>query len=242
MLVIAHRGACDETIENSLTAFSRAIDVGAERIELDIQCSADNELFVFHDRTTKRLTRGNIKINAASSKEIRKLRLANGEPIPLLREVLAKIADRIELNIELKDHHRRIVDHLVALLTEGHSCRRIIVSSFHHELIAYLASRAPDLERALLFDRRHALRFSRQLIGRMQRCQTRILHPDAQIVDKRLMQICKQQNWLVYPYISMRRETRVPELWDHLKNLGVDGLCTNFPRRMHAWRQRSSNP
>jgi glycerophosphoryl diester phosphodiesterase len=50
MLVIAHRGACWELPENTLAAFERAIEVGADFVELDVHAASDGTLVVCHDR------------------------------------------------------------------------------------------------------------------------------------------------------------------------------------------------
>jgi glycerophosphoryl diester phosphodiesterase len=49
-IVIAHRGACWELPENTLAAFERAIDVGADFVELDVHAAGDGSLVVCHDR------------------------------------------------------------------------------------------------------------------------------------------------------------------------------------------------
>lgn len=49
MLVIAHRGASGELPENTLTAFERAIELGADYIELDVHADGDGRLVVTHD-------------------------------------------------------------------------------------------------------------------------------------------------------------------------------------------------
>jgi glycerophosphoryl diester phosphodiesterase len=49
-LVIAHRGACWELPENTLAAFERAIEVGADFVELDVHAASDGTLVVCHDR------------------------------------------------------------------------------------------------------------------------------------------------------------------------------------------------
>ena len=54
--VIAHRGASADERENTLPAFERAIAVGADFVELDVQVSADGALVVFHDVDLDRLT------------------------------------------------------------------------------------------------------------------------------------------------------------------------------------------
>jgi glycerophosphoryl diester phosphodiesterase len=49
-LVIAHRGACWELPENTLAAFERAIEVGADFVELDVHAANDGTPVVCHDR------------------------------------------------------------------------------------------------------------------------------------------------------------------------------------------------
>ena len=49
-LVIAHRGACWELPENTLAAFERAIEVGADFVEFDVHATSDGTLVVCHDR------------------------------------------------------------------------------------------------------------------------------------------------------------------------------------------------
>jgi len=61
--IIAHRGASTDERENTLPAFERAIAVGADFVELDVQVSADGALVVFHDVDLDRLTplRGSLR-------------------------------------------------------------------------------------------------------------------------------------------------------------------------------------
>ena len=53
-LNIAHRGACSLAPENTLVAARKALEVGADMWELDVQMTADEELIVIHDTTLKR--------------------------------------------------------------------------------------------------------------------------------------------------------------------------------------------
>jgi len=50
MLVIAHRGASHDHPENTLPAFERAIELGADYVELDVHADAGGRLVVTHDR------------------------------------------------------------------------------------------------------------------------------------------------------------------------------------------------
>lgn len=54
--IIAHRGYCSVAPENTLEAFRRAVDVGADMIELDVQLTKDGYIVVFHDNNLSRIT------------------------------------------------------------------------------------------------------------------------------------------------------------------------------------------
>ena len=94
--VIAHRGASAEERENTLPAFERAIELGADFVELDVQVSSDGVLVVFHDLDLDRLTplRGPMRRRTAA--ELRE------HGIPALDDVLELTRGRIGVMAELK--------------------------------------------------------------------------------------------------------------------------------------------
>ena len=94
--VIAHRGASSEEKENTLPAFERAIELGADYVELDVQAASDGGLVVFHDLRLDRLTEARGPLRARPLAELREL------GIPTLEEVLELTAGRISVMAELK--------------------------------------------------------------------------------------------------------------------------------------------
>ena len=107
--IFAHRGASDAAPENTLPAFARAVEQGADGIELDVHLSRDGELVVIHDETLDRTTDGAGWVKDRTLAELRALRADNGLPgfaearIPTLREVLDLLRPTdLLLNIELK--------------------------------------------------------------------------------------------------------------------------------------------
>ena len=95
-LVIAHRGASAEEKENTLPAFERAIELGADYVEFDVQAASDGGLVVFHDLTLDRLTPACGPLRRRPLAELREL------GIPTLDEVLELTAGRIGVMAELK--------------------------------------------------------------------------------------------------------------------------------------------
>ncbi len=94
--VIAHRGASSEEKENTLPAFERAIELGADYVEFDVQASSDGGLVVFHDLRLDRLTDARGPLRAAPLAALREL------GIPTLAEVLELTGGRIGVMAELK--------------------------------------------------------------------------------------------------------------------------------------------
>lgn len=94
--VIAHRGASAEEQENTLPAFERAIELGADYVEFDVQAASDGGLVVFHDLTLDRLTPARGPLRSRPLAELRELGIAT------LDEVLELTARRIGVMVEIK--------------------------------------------------------------------------------------------------------------------------------------------
>lgn len=94
--MIAHRGASHDERENSLAAFERAIAVGADLVELDVQAARDGTLVVFHDARLDRLTPLTGPLARRPAAELAEV------GIPTLEEVLELTRGRIGTMAEVK--------------------------------------------------------------------------------------------------------------------------------------------
>ncbi len=115
-IVVAHRGASNQLPENTMDAYRRAVEVGADAIELDVHLTSDGQLAVIHDDTLDRTTDGTGAVAGRSMEELRTydagFRFADaqgGNPfrgsgmrIPTLPEVLDWLPDGIGLVVEIK--------------------------------------------------------------------------------------------------------------------------------------------
>ena len=98
----AHAAAWGRGIENSLSAFSNAIDHGFA-IECDVRLSSDGVPCVFHDERLERLTGATGLFEQKTWSELQKIQLLNSlDRVPRLREVLALCIGKVPLVIELK--------------------------------------------------------------------------------------------------------------------------------------------
>lgn len=106
---IAHRGASLEAPENTLAAFQRAMELGADFIELDVHQTLDGHVVVIHDETVDRTTDGSGWVGKMTLGELRGLDAGGwmdnrfaGERVPTLWEVLQLTRGQVGLAIEIK--------------------------------------------------------------------------------------------------------------------------------------------
>ena len=100
---VAHRGASGSYPENTLLAFRKAVEIGADEIELDLHSTKDGHLVVMHDGTVDRTTDGTGAIAEMTLSEIKALDAGKGERVPTWEEVLDLVQGKVGLNIHLKE-------------------------------------------------------------------------------------------------------------------------------------------
>ena len=148
----AHRGLHGPgVIENSRAAFRAAIALG-HGIELDVQAALGGEPFVFHDWTLDRLTNDTGQFAERSATQLARVQLKNcTETIPTLAEILALVAGRVPILIEVKSESRH-VGHLclgVRRALEGYR-GDVAVMSFNPEIGRWFGEHAPRIVRGLV--------------------------------------------------------------------------------------------
>lgn len=151
-LPFAHRGLHGGgVIENSGGAVAAAVAKGFA-VEIDVQLSLDGEALVFHDYELDRLTAARGAVAGLTAAELRAIRL-NGcdEPIPSLGEILALVAGRTPLLIEIKSPRRQVARLCAAVARDiGGYGGAVGVMSFNPEVGAWFARRAPGVLRGLV--------------------------------------------------------------------------------------------
>ncbi len=153
---IAHRGLHgDGRPENTLPAIMASVNAGYA-IEIDVQESADGVAMVFHDDTLERLTQASGPVRALEASALSRLTVLGTDAyIPTLPEVLAHVAGRVPLLIEVKDQSGILgpldgrLERAVADALRDYT-GPVAVMSFNPQSMALLAAIAPDLPRGLV--------------------------------------------------------------------------------------------
>lgn len=224
--VIAHRGACQEALENTLPAFRRALQLRADALELDVRLTHDHQLVVFHDASLERLGSSNRPLASLTVPELKRVSLLDGSRIPTLEEVLTDPSCPPCVNIELKLDTRR-TDHselaLARLLRRLDCFDRVVVSSFNPFALTRLSVLEPRILRGLLFTPETAWTVLRRpYLAPLAR--PHFLHPDLDSATPRLIKLAKSLDFPILVWTVDEEKD-----WQRLVELGVDGIITNRP-------------
>lgn len=221
MLIIAHRGASADAPENTLLAFDEAINQGADGIELDV-FPCDDQFVVLHDKWVHRTTNGQGRIQDHTFEQLRQLDAGRGQRVPTLREVLLLIGNRCHINIEVKTQCN-----IENLVNEVVACQHVadiddealIISSFHHPLLADIKGIAPQW-------RYGALSASYAVDGNQfaESLGAWSVNIDLSIADKALIDDAHQRGLKALVYTVDEEADLLM-----LKDWGADGVFTNKP-------------
>ncbi|MGA1869558.1 MAG: glycerophosphodiester phosphodiesterase [bacterium] len=215
MQIIAHRGASAECVENTLEAFKRAYEEGADFIEFDLQQTSDNRLVIFHDSHFQ----DGVNISDITYKEFKERTDSLGIPAPLFKDALEFLRGKAGINIELK----RLFD-LDLLLSEitlfPHD--KILFSSFDHTMIASLLKKAPNAMTGTLMVSRVINPFVC-----MRPLHSKILIQHYGFVTKDFVETVHKHNCKIFVWTV----NYISDIYWFI-NLGVDGIFTDYPARV----------
>lgn len=156
-LIIAHRGHSLEVPENTTEAFRRAIELGAEMIEADVNVSRDGRLVMMHDPTLERTTDGAGPVSGATLDELAQLDAGGwfgtdfaGLRIPTVEETVELARDAgIWMCFEVKGgdaaEAEGIANALITLLVARNALGFAAMSGYNHDVLALAKRRAPEL-------------------------------------------------------------------------------------------------
>lgn len=240
--LIAHRGASRELPENTLAAFRRAAELGAEIIELDLHLSLDRVPVVIHDATLRRTTGARGLVSARTAEELRALDAGRrrgegprGEGVPALGEVLAALP-ATRFVVEVKTADPELDGALRAVLDETAAADRVLVAAHDGPLVRRLRRAFPDLPTNVARDEIVAyLRDGASTLPERARAfQVPPRHRSRALVTRAFVEGAHAAGREVHVWtVNDAPEMRA------LLDLGVDGIMTDVPDRLlQVYRER----
>ncbi|MDQ4079159.1 MAG: glycerophosphodiester phosphodiesterase [Gemmatimonadota bacterium] len=216
--LIGHRGAPRERPENTLASFLRALDLGADAVELDVHATRDGVVVVHHDAvpradTTEASLRGR-PIAGLTLAELSTYHVA-GEPIPTLADVLVAIVSRARVYVEVKG--RGIESQVVDTIARATEVENVPLHSFDHRVVTRARAVDPRVQGGIL-SASYLVNPDRSL----QAASARDYWQEWSMIDADLVQTIHAVGGRVIAWT-----VNDPEAARHLAEIGVDGICTD---------------
>ena len=152
--VMAHRGNSDACPENTLAAFRRAFEEGADLLETDLHVTADGVFVCIHDGTLERTTDGHGAVADKTLEQLKQVSASYGrsefgeERIPTLAETLAILPPDLILALELKTDRFlevEVCQRFVGELQAAGMLERVVILSFQAARVQAVKAAAPSI-------------------------------------------------------------------------------------------------
>ena len=216
-LVVAHRGASHDRVENTVEAFAEARVQGADWVELDVRLSADNVLIVHHD---------------AHYRDGRLVREVAAADVPDYVPNLAQAFEACEgmgVNVEVKnlpgdpDHDAAVMvcEAVAGLVGAYRPPEFLLMSSFDIAAMDRIRTTDPLVPTAWIVLERHGTDL---ILDRIVRHGHGSVNPWDELVDEHLVRAAHERDLAVVVW-TVDDPGRIAEL----ASWGVDGIITNRP-------------
>ena len=215
--VIGHRGAAGLEPENTLRSVRRAVELGVDRVEVDVRVSRDGRLVIMHDETVDRTTNGHGYVSELTFDELRSLDAGMGEKIPTLEEILKFTMGKVKLEIELKVPEA--TEPTIQLIEELNAEKDVIVISFIHELLERVHDLNPNIKTGALF-----FEVPKDILHRAQKVHAGSIHIYYRNVDSELVKEAHRSGLEV----AVWNPNRIEEMREMI-GLGVDAIGSDRP-------------
>ncbi|RJQ33711.1 glycerophosphodiester phosphodiesterase [Candidatus Parcubacteria bacterium] len=225
MLKIGHRGAMGYEPENTLRSFAKALELGVDMIELDVYVCQSGELVVIHDDKVDRTTNGHGYVVDKTFTEIRSLLIAQGEKIPTLSEVFDLVDKKVPINVELKgEHTAEPVAQLIGqyIKEKDWTAEHFLVSSFDHYELKRFKELMPEIRVGALIAG-IPIGYSKFA----EEVSAYSVHLSLDFARQKYIADAHQRGFKVFVYTVNDKDDI-----NKMKELGVDGLFSNYPDRI----------
>ncbi len=251
-LIIAHRGASTYAPENTLAAFRKAVDAGADGIEIDVRLAADGVPVVIHDDTLTRTGLRNDRVADLTSGQLNCVDAGSWfdqkypehadpefktETVPTLDQVLKGLTGftgLIYVELKVADHNfRDLTRSVCSVVRDSPLLPQIIIKSFKLAVISEVRCQLPAARTAALFAPQimNFLRRPKHMIALAHEFGTNEISLHTTLVSRGLVKAATDAGFPVTVWTSDDKK------WlRRCRRIGAAGLITNDPDRMLALR------
>lgn len=224
--ITAHRGASFHAPENTLAAVSKAVELGADFIEIDVRLTKDENVIVHHDATTKRTCGENFNIANTNYRILKELNAAatfnhshHQEKIPLLQDIIETVGNSLRLNIELKTTRKnnlQLAERTAEIIKATGCYDTCIVTSFDFNALKMVRQLLPKIRTGIIFvwtlsQAARCVNFPIYCIGNT-------------LFSKRTLRKAKQDNKEIHIWTVDKKEQMLA-----LAEEGIHNIITNDP-------------
>ena len=226
ILNIGHRGAKGHVAENTIASIKKAIELGADGIEIDVFRCLTGEIVLFHDKTLDNLSNGTGYIEEKSLSELKELNiLGSKHSIPTLEEVIKSIGKEVFLNIELKgsDTSKGSLEMVNKYVKSGKiKLSNILFSSFNWNELVKLRNLDSDVKIALITGEDPL-----EAISPALSLKAIAINPNYKKLNKDNVQKIFSSGLKIYTWTVNNKLDIIK-----VKSLKVNGIITDFPERI----------
>lgn len=229
-IVYAHRGASSYAPENTMSAFNKALELGANGIELDLKKTKNDKVVIFHDNKIDKKSNSVGKLSEYTYEELLKFDFGSwfdnkkfrGEKIVLFEDFMKVFGkENITLAIELKDYN--IEKEVLDIIIRYGNIDKIFITSFEYNILRNVRALNKDIKIGWLINDD----ITTKNIDRIKEINIDQICPNANVVSKQGIRLAREN------LLSVR-------LWgindvDVMKKayeLDTDGMTVNFPDKL----------
>ena len=239
MKIIAHRGASAYAPENTLDSFRLALEMGSRDFEFDVHRTKDGVLVVHHDYFIMDGKERKVYTAKTSFEDLRKIDVsrtfigADFHCVPTFEEVLDVLSEKAEwINIELKNDGNKypgIEAQVLEVVNKKGLLKKVLISSFDFPTLKRMRDLSPTIAIGYLVEGRFAFLFH-DPIEKAKEIDAENLHIDIENACERNVNAIREAGLRCCVYTVNRKEDAL-----RLKELGVDGIFSNFPDILGDW-------
>jgi glycerophosphoryl diester phosphodiesterase len=210
-LILGHRGSPKRFPENTIASFEDALRAGADGFETDLRLLFDRTAVLYHDD----------ELHEDEAESLTYTQFAERGAMIERLEDLSRFAGRAMMVLEVK--RARWED---TLIEHVQAWPNAVIASFDHSVVTELRRRDFAIPLGITF---HG--YIVDVATYASRIGASWLFPNYRFVDEEMVRTAHEEGLKVMPWTANRTHE-----WQRLRELGCDGVITDFPGEAVQWR------